>query len=138
MPKPLRLHLKENDLLEAESPKMIAVCLEAATEKKAHDAVLLHVDHLCSYADHILIVSAESDRQVAAVAERITRAMREHGWRPLGTEGVGNGGWALLDYNEVVVHIFRQDLRSFYDLEGLWVDAEREDFPAEVEASDED
>jgi ribosome-associated protein len=109
---------------------MIERCLAAATEKKGHDAVLLHVEGLCSYADHILIVSAESDRQVAAVAERITTAMRAHGWRPLGTEGIGDGGWALLDYNEVVVHVFREDLREFYDLEGLWVDAKREYFPA--------
>lgn len=111
--------------MNEEASKMVEVAVEAATERKAHGGVVLTVTGLCSYADFILILSAESDRQVQAISERIDQAMRDHEWRPLGTEGVGQGGWALLDYGDLVVHVFRDDLRDFYDLEGLWVDAPR-------------
>jgi ribosome-associated protein len=96
-----------------------------ALEKKAQDPALLDVRGLCSYADFLLILGGRSSRQVRAVAESIRRGMRSDGHRTLGAEGADEGRWVLLDYGEVVVHIFLEELRDFYDLESLWVEAPR-------------
>lgn len=107
-----------------ELQNMIKTAVDGAIEKKCHRVVCIDVKGLCSYTDSILIVSGESDRQVQAIGERIDRAMRKGGWKPLSYEGGrGQGGWVLMDYGDMVVHVFREDLREFYDIEGLWSDA---------------
>ena len=105
--------------------EQIQVAVDAATEKKGHRVVCIDVEGLCSYTDAILVMSGESDRQVQAIGDRVARAMRDRGWKPLGQEG-GRSGWVLLDYGDVLVHIFREDLRDFYDIEGLWLDAPKQ------------
>jgi len=111
-----------------EREEMIQTIIETATERKGHRVVCIDVKGHCSYTDAILIVSGESDRQVQAIGDRISREMRDRGWKPLSLEGGrGRGGWVLLDFGDVVVHVFREDLREFYDLEGLWVDAEKDE-----------
>ncbi len=82
------------------------------------------IKKISSVSDYILICGAGSERQVHAIAMNIMDGLREKGVRPLGTEGIETGKWALLDYGDIVVHIFIEPLRSFYDLEGLWADAE--------------
>ncbi len=104
---------------------MVADATGWALEKNALDPVLLDVRGLCSYADFLLILGGRSVRQVRAVAESVRRGMRADGHRTLGSEGLDQGRWVLLDYGEVVVHIFLDELRDFYDLESLWVDAPR-------------
>jgi len=79
---------------------------------------------ISSVSDYILICGADSERQVHAIANNIEDGLRDKGEKPLGTEGVKEGRWALLDYGDVIVHIFTEPMRSYYDLEGLWVDAE--------------
>jgi len=79
---------------------------------------------ISSVSDYILICGADSERQVNAIADNIEDGLRQKGERPIGTEGVKEGRWALLDYGDVVVHIFTEQMRSYYDLEGLWIDAE--------------
>lgn len=86
--------------------------------------VILKIKPLSSVADYLLICSAESERQVCAIAEAIEEGLRKKGERPIGIEGMEHGRWVLLDYNEVVAHIFIAPLRALYDLEGLWADAE--------------
>ncbi len=96
-------------------------------DKKATDVLVLDVRGMSSYADYIVLASAESDRQVSAMAENVhIQLKQEDGLHPLGTEGRETGQWVLLDYDEVVAHLFLQDVRAFYDLEGLWADAPRE------------
>lgn len=85
--------------------------------------VILDIKRLSAVADYLLICSAESDRQVQAIAYGIEEGLRRHGERALGVEGLGEGRWALMDYNDVVVHIFLEPVRSFYDIEGLWAEA---------------
>ncbi len=70
-----------------------------------------------------MICSAESERQVQAIATSIEEGLRKQGERPLGAEGAAEGRWALMDYNDVVVHVFLEPVRTFYDLEGLWAEA---------------
>ena len=96
-------------------------------EKKATDVLILNVMGKTSYTDFVVIASADSDRQVSALAEYVeTTLKQEGGHRTLGSEGQQGGNWVLLDYGDVVAHLFLADTRSFYDLEGLWTDAPRE------------
>lgn len=99
--------------------------LEAALDKKAVEPSLLDVRGLCSYANYILVVSGRSDRQVEAIATGIVDGLRIEGVRTLGVEGKGSGQWVLLDFGDLIVHVFHQPVREHYDLEGLWIDAER-------------
>lgn len=96
-----------------------------ALDKKALEPMLLDVRTATSYTDYILVVSGRSDRQVQAVADGVVEAMLAEGVKPLGVEGDAQGHWILLDFGDVVVHVFYHPLREFYDLEGLWLDAPR-------------
>ena len=103
------------------------LCLKAALEKKALDPVLLELKGTTSFTDYFLLCSGKSDRQVQAIAQGIEEALRKKGIRPLGEEGTTEGRWILIDYEDVVIHIFLEPVRKFYDLEGLWIDAPRID-----------
>ena len=78
---------------------------------------------LCSFADYFLITSGTSRRHVLALAEHLEEALGQAGVKPLGVEGLQEGLWVLMDYNDIVIHIFSQTLREFYNLEGLWAEA---------------
>jgi ribosome-associated protein len=113
-----------------ENPRAKALAHKAAqllADKKATDVLVLDVRGKTSYADYIVLASGDSDRQVSAMAENVhVKLKEEEGLRPTGTEGTETGQWVLLDYSEVVVHLFLGEVRAFYDLEGLWADAPRE------------
>jgi len=104
------------------------ILLRAALSKKALNPVLIRLVGLTSLTDYFLIVSARSSKQVKAVAEAVLIDARQHKFPRYSSEGVNQGNWALLDYGDVVVHIFQQPTREFYDLEGLWAEAPRETF----------
>jgi ribosome-associated protein len=101
------------------------LCLRFISERKAIDPVLFQVGHLVSITDYFLITSGGSIRQVQAITRHLQKRMREKGIRAYGIEGEQEGNWVLMDYGDVVVHIFYQPFREFYDLEGLWIDAPR-------------
>ena len=104
--------------------------LEAVTQKKALNLVVLDVGNLTSIADVFIICSGRSNRQVNAIAEAIVDHLKKHKIRPLSVEGTGEGHWVLLDYGDVIIHVFYEPVREFFDLEGLWVDAKRIEIPA--------
>jgi ribosome-associated protein len=108
--------------------RMLA-CVAAALDRKAYDLVVLDTATLTSVADYFVICSGRSDTQVQAIADAIERDCREHGMRPLAIEGREQGRWALLDYDDVVVHVFYTPIREFYELERLWVRAPRVALP---------
>jgi ribosome-associated protein len=99
--------------------------IEAALDKKALLPVLIDVSARATYTDFIAIVSGRSDRQVDAIAENVIRALKERGTHLLGREGSGNGRWTLLDFGDIVLHVFYHPVREFYDIESLWIDAPR-------------
>ena len=99
--------------------------VKAALAMKAVDVVVLDVRELASFADTFIICSGRSHRQVSAIAEFIEHQLKEQGINPLGVEGLQEGHWILMDYGDVVIHIFYEPVRIFYDLEGLWSDAKR-------------
>ena len=105
------------------------LCAVAADGRKADDIVVLNVHPLSSVADHFLICSGASDRQVKAIADAIDEQLREHGERPLSIEGYQEASWILIDCADLVIHIFDHDTRRFYDLERLWGRDERVDIP---------
>ncbi len=99
--------------------------IKAALGKKTIDLVALDVRKLSSIADVFIICSGRSNRQVSAIAEHIQVDLKKHGIKPLSVEGKKKGHWVLLDYGHVIMHVFYEPVRSFYDLESLWIDAER-------------
>jgi len=101
------------------------LCLKIIKERKAIDPVLFEVGKLTSITDYFLIASGNSSRQVQAMTRHLQRRMREEGFKAFGVEGEQEGHWVLMDYGDVVVHLFYQPSREFYDLEGLWIEAPR-------------
>lgn len=94
-------------------------------ERKAVDPVLFEVGKLSSITDYFLIASGNSSRQVQAISRHLARRMREKGYKVHGIEGESEGQWILMDYGDLVIHIFFDPVREFYNLEGLWVEAPR-------------
>jgi ribosome-associated protein len=99
--------------------------IKAILGKKAMNVVALDVAELTSYADVFIICSGRSNRQVSAIAENIQTDLRKNKIKPLSVEGTQDGHWVLLDYGHVIIHVFYEPVREFYDLEGLWTDAKR-------------
>lgn len=117
------------------------VYVKAALGRKAHRPVLLDVRHLTSLADAFLICHGTSSRQVSAIAEHIQRDLKNQGIKALSVDGLKEGHWVLMDYGHVVIHVFFEETRRFYDLEGLWSDARRihtESMNQVTEAADSD
>jgi ribosome-associated protein len=108
-------------------------CARIAKEKKAQRLLLLELKGLSNITDYFLICSGNSDRHVQTIAREIEEKMEEMGEKPLGVEGLSEGRWVLLDFDEVVVHVFQDPVREYYDLEGLWIEAPRIPLPFEEE-----
>lgn len=96
------------------------MAVDAASDKKAQDVLLLDVRGVTSFTDYFVICSGSSERQIRAVADGIDEALAERGVEPYKREGTPADGWVLLDYSDVVVHIFAPEQRAFYGLERLW------------------
>jgi ribosome-associated protein len=99
--------------------------IDAVLGKKAVKLVVLDVQGLTSIADAFIICSGSSSRQVSAIAEHVERELRKQKIKPLSVEGIQEGQWVLMDYGYVLIHVFLDSVREFYDLEGLWSDARR-------------
>jgi len=104
-------------------------------DKKATDALILQVAPLTSIADYLVIGSADSDRQASAIADHIDGILSRSGSKPLSIEGRRSSQWVLMDFGDIIVHIFRQDVRKHYALERLWADAKRIVIPEEPPAT---
>jgi ribosome-associated protein len=99
--------------------------VDAVLDMKALDVVVLDVQGLASFADNFIICSGRSHRQVSAIAEHVEKTLKKKGIKPMGVEGLREGHWVLMDYGDVLIHVFYEPIRIFYDLEGLWSDARR-------------
>lgn len=118
-----RLSIEEEAALTPEALARRAADL--ALERKALDVLIIDVRGRSSYTDFLVIASGTSDRHVGAVAELVQEGLREQKTRPIGSEGLREGQWALLDFGSVVVHVFHPITRELYDLEELWREAPR-------------
>ncbi len=112
--------------------EMLLRCINASLEKKARNVVVLNVQALSSFTDYFILLSGTSSRQVQAISAAIRENLRQQRILPLGVEGEAGGQWVLLDYGDVVIHVFYEPIREFYDLERLWSEAPRMDIPGET------
>lgn len=102
---------------------------EAAQSKHAEEIIVFHVSELTSLSDFFVLCSAESEPQMRAIVDAVEDSLSKEGSRPYGIEGREGGLWILLDYNDVILHIFKKEAREFYSLDRLWGDAPRIPFP---------
>jgi ribosome-associated protein len=117
-------------MVEIETMEQLRTAARAAADKKAFQIVALEVSELTSYTDGLLICSGASDRQVLAIADEVQLQLREAGRRPLHVEGQRRSDWVLLDYGDFVIHVFTEERRTYYGLDGLWGDAPKVDAAA--------
>jgi ribosome-associated protein len=125
---------KEKNLLPSLSqnnPEAAALARNVALrllEKKATDIVLFDVCQKSSYADAIVLASGESTRHLSSLSKHIWESLKKDEVRPMGVEGGMDSSWVLMDFGDVVVHLFLPEIRALYDLDGLWSDVAREYF----------
>lgn len=105
--------------------ELASTCAKIAADAKAEDLIVLDVNGISSFADYFVIMNGRSTRHVQGIAEAIENQLRAKRIKPSHTEGMREGMWVLLDFDDVVVHIFYHEQRSFYNLEGLWHDAKK-------------
>ncbi len=106
-----------------EALKKALIALEAAAEKKARDGIVLELKGLTTFTDYFVIVTGETDVHIRAVADAVEEALSKAGEHMHHIEGYEDARWVLLDYGDVIVHIFSPEAREFYALELLWGDA---------------
>ena len=105
--------------------------MRAAESKKAVDLKVLDLTGITSFADYFIICTGASNRQIQAITDEIAVRMKERGERPVSIEGYETGEWVLSDYGDMIVHVFSEKARSFYDLDRLWRQAKVVEIPAE-------
>ncbi len=108
---------------------VLKTALKALDDKKAVDVVALDVTRISSFTNYFLICSGDSSRQIQAIADEVEEKLRAIGFRPSHIEGYNNAEWVLMDYLDLVVHIFSKKARNYYDLERLWRDGKYLDVP---------
>jgi ribosome-associated protein len=108
-----------------DSRKLAKLCRTIAEDKKATDIVILDVRPVSSVADYFMICSGNSEPQLKAIADEISRRLRDAGIRPVHHDGYPKSRWIVMDFGDLIIHIFHPDLREHYDLEHLWGDAKR-------------
>jgi len=116
-------------LTDASSWERTLLLTRLALDRKACDLVVMDVRGLTSIADFFIICSGRSDRQVQSIAQGLEENSAEHGIRLFAVEGTGRGHWVLMDFSDVIVHIFYEPVRKFYDLDGLWGHAPKAELP---------
>lgn len=121
----------EGRWIPAESREMAVAAARAAAGKKARDVMILDMREVFILTDFFVICSGNTDRQVAAIQEAVEEKLGALGLRPVRREGVRHRRWVLLDYLDIVVHIFRQEEREYYEIERLWKDAPPVDWEEE-------
>jgi ribosome-associated protein len=105
--------------------------VRAAESKKASDIKVLDLTAITSFADYFIICTGTSGRQMQSITDEITLRMKDRGEPPVGIEGYEQGEWVLTDYGDVIVHVFSEKARSFYDLDRLWRQARVVEIPPE-------
>lgn len=119
-------------LAEISSWEKVLLLTRFALDKKACDLVVLDVHEHTSIADYFVVCSGRSDRQVQSIAQGIEENAAEEGFKPFAAEGTQRGHWALIDFSDVIVHVFYEPVREFYDLDGLWGHAPKAKLPEPV------
>ena len=110
-----------------ETPQMIDVVLKSLEDAKAEETVAIDIIGKSSLADHMVVTSGRSNRHVSAVADQVVKALRDNGFSKPRIEGLPHADWVLVDGGDVIVHIFRPEVREFYNIEKMWQAPDLED-----------
>ena len=110
-------------VIQRSSADVARLVVDVASDKLASDIVMLDLRRIAPFADYFVIMSAESSRQIEALEEDITHALKEAQVTPFHREGIASSGWVLLDFSDVIIHIFGPEQREYYELERLWSQA---------------
>jgi ribosome-associated protein len=113
----------------------LKIAVNAADDKKARDIVALDISEIASFANYFVFCTGDSSRQMQAIADEVEQRLRASGIRPSHVEGYQNAEWILMDYIDLVVHIFSKNARTYYDLERLWRDGKILDTDAMIQAN---
>jgi ribosome-associated protein len=97
-------------------------CAALALDKKALNVKVLEIGKISSIADYLVLASGQSDKQTQAIAESVKQGLKKFG-KTLAVEGLKEGNWVVIDYGDVIVHVFREEIRRYYDLDSIWSDA---------------
>jgi len=116
-----------------ESKTLALKIAEVALDKKAEEVVIINVSNKVDYTDYLVVCSGSSERQVKHLADEVEARFKRRRIVPFGIEGEKDGKWILMDYGSVIVHVFLRETRQSYDLDGLWLDADRVPVPSETE-----
>lgn len=108
-----------------EAQKIAILAATAGLDKKAVGVEIIDVTGKVDYADYLVLMTGHSDRHVTAIAQAVDELLSREGLRPISLEGLPQASWVLIDFVDVVVHVFEEQSRSLYDLDGLWMDARR-------------
>ncbi len=119
------MKLIKKEYLEKSGHDLAQICAGAALDTQAEELVILDVRGLATFTDYFVIMNGKSTRHVQALAEAIEGAVRSKRVKASSAEGLNEGIWVLLDFDDVIVHIFYHEQRKFYDLEGLWSQAKQ-------------
>ncbi len=111
-------------------------CALFALDKKALDVKVLEIGRLSSIADYLVLASGRSDKQTQAIADAVKKGLKKYG-KALDIEGLREGNWIVIDYGDVIVHIFLEEVRRYYDLDGLWTAAPGVEIPEDQAAAGE-
>lgn len=122
---PGRAYRKEKVARVIESKTLAVKIAEAALDKKAEEVVIIDVSAKVDYTDYLVVCSGGSERQVKIIADEVELRLKNKRIIPFGIEGESEGNWILMDYGSVILHVFFRDTRQTYDLDGLWLDADR-------------
>jgi ribosome-associated protein len=131
--KPVRVAAKPTPLKAAtkivrdssEAQRMALAAAAAALDKKAMGVEIIDVAGKVDYADYLVLMTGHADRHVAAIADAVDEALSKQGFHSISIEGLPRGQWVLIDFVDIVVHVFLAETRALYDLDGLWMDAKR-------------
>jgi ribosome-associated protein len=105
--------------------QLAAIAAQVCDDKKAKDIVVLDVGKITTISDYFIVCSTTNERQARAIADELRKTMKDMGIREMGVEGMEDARWVLQDFGYIVVHVFHETQREFYDIEGLWADAKQ-------------
>jgi ribosome-associated protein len=107
-------------------------CAALALDKKALDVKVLDIQGISTIADYLVLATGSSDKQTQAIAESVRHGLKKFG-KPIDIEGLKEGNWVVIDYGDVILHVFKEDLRRYYNLDELWAKAPQVEIPAEYQ-----
>ena len=119
-----------SDKIELNSQERAIKCAALALDKKALNVKVLEIKELSSIADYLVLATGRSDKQALAIADSVKQGLKKYG-KALDIEGLKEGNWIVIDYGDVIVHIFHEDLRRYYNLDELWAKAPSLEIPEE-------